>query len=313
MLSDLQKRAAQAIVNVFETGRPQGDYGKVTYHPNDPGELTYGRSQTTLAGGNLYLLIRDYCAAPDGVFGPQLAPYLDRLAKRDSALNFDERLKGLLRDAGQDPVMRDCQDRFFDRVYWEPSLSSARNIGIGTALGVSVVYDSRVHGSWQRLRDLTTAQLGPPAQVGEKVWIDGYVQRRRQWLAGHPNTLLQKTVYRMESFRSLMDENKWGLELPFTVRGVRIDASVLLDAPVRVSAEEPGAARLLRLETPALRGDDVRRLQEALVRAGHAITVDGVFGPETYRAVKAFQKAAGSLKVDGIVGPATRAALGLDD
>jgi len=104
MLSPLQKKAAQAIVNVFETGRPQGDYGKVTYHPKDPGELTYGRSQTTLASGNLYLLVRDYCAAPDAAFGPDLSIYLDRLANRDRSLNFDERLKGLLREAGQDTV-----------------------------------------------------------------------------------------------------------------------------------------------------------------------------------------------------------------
>lgn len=313
MLSDLQKRAAQAIVNVFETGRPQGDYGKVTFHPKDPGELTYGRSQTTLASGNLYLLVRDYCAMPDGAFGPQLAVYLDQLARRDPSLNYDERLRGILRDAGQDPVMRDCQDRFFDRVYWEPSLHAAGTLGVGSALGVAVVYDSRIHGSWPRLRDLTTEQIGHPHRIGEKAWIEGYVRRRRDWLAQHSNSLLRKTVYRMESFRTLMDDNKWGLELPFVVRGVRIDASVLLDAPVRVSAEEPEAGRLLRLQTPALRGGDVRKLQEALRHAGYPVEVDGVFGQETHRAVMAFQKATGKLKVDGIVGPATRAALGLDE
>ncbi len=313
MVSELQKRAAQAIVNVFETGRPQGDYGNVTYHPKDPGELTYGRSQTTLACGNLYLLIRDYCAAPDGVYGPQLAPYLDRLAKKDSSLNFDDRLKSLLREAGRDPVMRECQDRFFDRVYWEPSLASARNIGVETALGVSVVYDSRIHGSWPRIRDLTTAELGSPAQVGEKVWVEGYVARRRNWLANHANTLLRQTVYRMDSFRGLIGENKWGLELPLTVRGVRIDESVLLGAPLRVSAEDRQAVRILRLETPAQRGEDVRRVQEALVRAGYAVTVEGVFGPDTDRAVRAFQAAHGGLKVDGIVGPATRTALAIEN
>ncbi len=58
MLADLQKRTAQGIVNIFETGQVQGDYGKVTLLAGDTGHLTYGRSQTTLASGNLYLLTR---------------------------------------------------------------------------------------------------------------------------------------------------------------------------------------------------------------------------------------------------------------
>jgi chitosanase len=49
MVTDLQKRSAEAIVNVFETGTPRGDYGQVTVVPGDTGHLTYGRSQTTLA------------------------------------------------------------------------------------------------------------------------------------------------------------------------------------------------------------------------------------------------------------------------
>ncbi|ROR01524.1 chitosanase [Desulfosoma caldarium] len=112
--------------------------------------------------------MRNYCAVSDAAFGSELSIYLDRLAHRDRSLNFDDRPKGLLREAGQDPVMRDCQDRFFDRIYWEPSLTSSTNLHITSALGVSVVYDSRVHGSWLRLRDLTTAQLGSPSDVGEK-------------------------------------------------------------------------------------------------------------------------------------------------
>jgi chitosanase len=311
MLSDLQKRAAQAIVNVFETGRPLGDYGKVTYHPRDTGQLTYGRSQTTLASGNLYLLLRDYCDRPESALGPDIRPYLPKLARRDPALNFDARFKALLREAGDDPVMRDTQDAFFDRVYWEPSLKSAQAVGVASALGTSVVYDSKIHGSWHRMRDRTVERFGTVASLGEAEWVRCYVQVRRQWLATHSNPLLPKTVYRMESFESLMDEGKWGLELPLVVRGVRIDASVLAGGPVRVSAEEE-PPRMLRLQTPYLRGEDVRRLQEALASKGYGITVDGIFGPETHRAVRRFQKDTGRLKVDGIVGPATRAQLGLE-
>ncbi|MBI4472716.1 MAG: hypothetical protein HY646_08615 [Acidobacteria bacterium] len=46
-ISDLQERTAQAIANIFETGRAHGDYGKVTLLAGDRGHLTYGRSQTT--------------------------------------------------------------------------------------------------------------------------------------------------------------------------------------------------------------------------------------------------------------------------
>jgi len=53
MLTTLQKKTSQAIVNIFESGRPLGDYGCVTVIKDDTAHLTYGRSQTTLAGGDL--------------------------------------------------------------------------------------------------------------------------------------------------------------------------------------------------------------------------------------------------------------------
>jgi lysozyme len=56
------------------------------------------------------------------------------------------------------------------------------------------------------------------------------------------------------------------------------------------------------------KGETVKRLQRALSSAGHAVAVDGDFGPATARAVKAFQGAHG-LHADGIVGPATWGAL----
>jgi peptidoglycan hydrolase-like protein with peptidoglycan-binding domain len=55
------------------------------------------------------------------------------------------------------------------------------------------------------------------------------------------------------------------------------------------------------------RGEAVRRVQRALVDAGHYLTdhgVDGIYGPETAAAVEAFQQANG-LSQDGIVGDGT--------
>jgi chitosanase len=85
MATELQKKTAQAIVNIFETGRLRGDYGNVTVARNDAGHLTYGRSQTTLASGNLFLLIKAYVEAADAAFAADLQPFLSRPRRATSA------------------------------------------------------------------------------------------------------------------------------------------------------------------------------------------------------------------------------------
>lgn len=57
------------------------------------------------------------------------------------------------------------------------------------------------------------------------------------------------------------------------------------------------------------RGDDVKMIQQALVRAGYKVSTDGVYGPKTAEAVRAFQRANGLKPVDGIVGTVTMARL----
>jgi len=56
-------------------------------------------------------------------------------------------------------------------------------------------------------------------------------------------------------------------------------------------------------------GDQVKAVQEMLVKAGHSIDADGKFGPKTQAAVIAFQQSQG-IKADGIVGNQTLSVLG---
>ncbi|MEX0751680.1 MAG: tetratricopeptide repeat protein [Xanthobacteraceae bacterium] len=71
----------------------------------------------------------------------------------------------------------------------------------------------------------------------------------------------------------------------------------------RITAIEPVLEpALLR---PGSRGDDVKRLQDAL-----GIGADGVFGPRTEKAVRDLQRK-NDLRVDGVAGPQTLAKLGL--
>ena len=311
-MNDLQKRTAKAIVNIFETGRVNGDYGAVTLLKGDSGHLTYGRSQTTLGSGNLFLLIKAYCELPEARFAAELRPFLPALAERDFRLDEDLKLREYLREAGRhDPAMRLEQDRFFDANYFNPAIKTAQAREINTPLGQTVVYDSFVHGGFKKVTALVGTSIGDG--ISEKEWISRYVAARKEWLSGLKPPL-PGTVYRMNSFAQLIEQQAWELPLPLKVRGNIISRETLDDpaAVVRASAVDPAEqpAKALYLTTPYLHGAEVVAVQEALNTHGFANSKDGVFGPFTETLVKQFQ-ASRQLREDGVVGPATREALGL--
>lgn len=293
MLTTTQKKTAQAIVNIFETGSVLGDYGNVTLIAGDTGHLTFGRSQTTLGSGNLHELLRRYCGNAGARFASALAPYLPRFAARDLGLDTDRHLHNLLRASADDPVMRETQDQFFDQVYWQAAERAAGAIGAQTPLGVAVVYDSTVHGSWKALRDRTAQRHGALGASGEQAWIGAYVDTRRAWLATHPRKDLRATTYRMDAFRRLIDQDYWGLTLPLVVRDLEISEATLAATPPRCyDGPQPGS-RTLALQSPLARGLDVRLVQLGLSAQGADVKADGVFGQTSARLIKAYQAAQG--------------------
>ena len=68
--------------------------------------------------------------------------------------------------------------------------------------------------------------------------------------------------------------------------------------------------RLLKLVTPPIKGEDVRKVQQALLKEGllEAQQMNGIYNEATKLAVEIFQKREG-LGIDGIIGPQTRRAL----
>jgi chitosanase len=306
MLTDVQERTAKAIVNLFETSQVLGDYAKVTLIPGDTGQLTYGRSQTTLASGGLHGLIGAYTGAAGALFSNDLAPFVAALEVKDPTLNADRYFHNLLRAAADDPVMRASQDRFFDETYWRPALRAASRDGIASALGIAVVYDSWVHGSWGTIRARTSNAAGLVGDVGERAWIAAYVHERHTWLSGHRRADLRRTVYRMEALLDLVQNGDWTLPLPMIVRGQAIDEAVLTGPPPGVFDGPRPRSRSLRLTQPITRGLDVRLAQVALSRPGHDLEVaaDGLFGRRSERAVSDFQERVG-LPPTGAVDEAT--------
>ena len=295
-----QAAAAKAIVNLFETSEVLGQYGNVTLIAGDTGHLTFGRSQTTLGSGNLALLLQQYCANHGARFAARLRPFLPRFIAIDNTLDNDHGLHNLLRASADDPVMRETQDAFFDHTYWQPAVRAAVKLGLRSPLATAVVYDSFVHGSWVSMRDRTTQTAGAPAEIGERAWISAYVATRRAWLENNARTDLRPTVYRMDALKRLIDQGFWGLTLPLVVRGKEISPLTLAAMPPGCyDGPQPGS-RPLALQTPLLRGLDVRLTQLGLSDRGMEIQADGVFGQTSTNVLKAWQAQNGQ-PVTGVV------------
>jgi chitosanase len=219
-----QKRICEQVINVFETGRPQGVYSAITVlrdGPHKMRQVTYGRSQTT-EYGNLHELLEMYVDAA-GSYGDQLRPFIERIGV--TPLADDQQFKQLLRDAGKnDPVMRQVQDEFFDKRYFQPAMAWADNNGFTLPLSALVIYDSFIHsGSILGFLRKRFPEMPPSRGGNEKNWISEYVDTRQNWLATADNKVLNGTVYRTKCFRNEIARENWDLgQVPITANGVDV-------------------------------------------------------------------------------------------
>jgi hypothetical protein len=300
-----------AILSIFETGTVTGSYGSVVFSPNDKGQLTYGKHQTTLTSGNLATLIQAYVDAAGAKFAGEMKPFLPALKAHDPKLNFNTFLKNLLRAAADDQVMRDVQDEFFIEVYRKPALTDGKKLGLTQPLSWCIRYDGQVHGSWGKIADQTNAEVGKISAANERDWMSTYVSLRRQWLANGDGDL-PKTVYRMDAIRNLMDIDAWDLAMPLVVRDLEISTQTLAAPPPGVYSGPQPRSRVLDVATPIMLGLDVRLAQLALSRpgVGFDVAADGKFGKMSKQIVSDFQTSRG-LPATGKVDVATFAALGL--
>ena len=221
ILTPKQKLICERVLNAFETGTADGDYSKISIFADGPGrikQITYGRSQTT-EYGNLRELIDMYVAA-NGQQSLQLKPYVAKIGT--TALVTDATFLKLLKAAGKDVVMRNTQDAFFDRRYFQRAMKWATAQGLIEALSALVIYDSFIHsGSIPDFLRRTFAAAPPVEGGNERQWIEQYVNARENWLGNHSNKILQKTIYRTKCFKAEIARNNWDLsQLPINANGV---------------------------------------------------------------------------------------------
>jgi chitosanase len=197
----------------------------------DGAGISYGKHQCTDKAGSLDLVVKKYIAK-GGQYAYEMSEFLPQLATNESTKvppagphpHWLQSLMNLLRIAGSDVKMREAQDEVFDENYFMPAANMCMEMGLKHPLSWAVIYDTCIHsgpGMVANMRKRFVAS--PPSRGGDEVlFIKQYLQAREDWLKSNANPLVQKTVYRMDAFQILVDNNCWSLQTPLTVRGVKI-------------------------------------------------------------------------------------------
>jgi len=221
MITDQQKKKIIQVVNVMETGTPEGRYDQVTIladGKNGTKQITYGRSQAT-EHGNLKNIIQRYVNS-GGKFAGEFSPFLPLIGKKP--LVNDTTFKQLLKtSAKEDPLMREAQDETFEVLYYAPAMHFFDQEKFTLPLSMLVIYDSYIHsGSIPAFLRSRFPEATPLRGGDEKEWIAEYLRVRQHWLANHPKKVLHPTVYRTKAYLEAIRQDNWQLDKPLNAHGV---------------------------------------------------------------------------------------------
>lgn len=245
--SKLDLTKAAAIIHIFETGKPFGDYAACVVLDDGAG-ISYGISQFTHRSGSLCSVVERYIKL-GGIVGS--AVMLENLATLRSTspasitkLAGNAAMKKALKAAAVTREMKQAQQDVMTAMYLKPAITACERSGFTEPLALAVVYDSIVHGSFNRV-----ARTVSVATTNEREWITAYVRRRDAWLQSIPR--LNKTRYRTRFFLSQIAISNWQMDLPMNVHGVRLtdEHFVELTTTEPVSRSEPATKPAETTET----------------------------------------------------------------
>jgi chitosanase len=230
-LTAVQRRVTDELVSVFEnsTTTPAYDYVEDI---NDGRGLTCGKIGFTTNSNEVRDIVAQYSAqVPDN----PLARYLPRLT--EIAASGSDDTSGLDRFAedwaatAANPAFRTVQDGVADRIAYNPALAAARRLGLRTALGVAILYDTVVQHGLDNDPDgfpaIVTAAgrdaSGNPSDgVEERRFLNAFLAVREQHLLHAADRSTRKgwanSVDRVVVLRKLVADSRQGLTPPVAVR-----------------------------------------------------------------------------------------------
>lgn len=225
---------------------------------DDGAGISYGINQFTHASGALLAVVKRYLDAGGKSGAAAMISRMETLRDRSGAavrrLAADGEFKAALIAAAATSEMRTAQIDTSVALFLEPAIEICGRYGFVLPLSLAVIYDSVVHGSFNRVA--RTVNIG---KHDERTWIAAYVRRRDQWLQSYVR--LAKTRYRTRFFLDQIADSNWQLALPLNVNGVRL-GDVADDASKPVKADASPAAAVPKAATTKSVITETRRIAE---------------------------------------------------
>src|SRR5207244_10913396 len=143
------KLKALAIVHVFETSKPFGDYAACVVI-NDGVGVSYGINQFTHRSGSLLAVVEAYLARVGKIgaaaIGQNLPLLRQRTATAIARLAATDIFKKALKAAAVTREMKEAQNEVAFARYLKPAIDICATHEFVLPLSLSVVYDSITHG-----------------------------------------------------------------------------------------------------------------------------------------------------------------------
>lgn len=234
-MNALQKRRAEQLTNIFENGTPVFQYSYVENLYDGRG-YTCGRIGFCTGTGDCLEVVQRYTKRvphnPLAKFIPELER-LDSLPEDSPERGDVSKLTGFPQAwqlAAKDKLFCEVQDEVVDEWYFNPAMQHATQIGIKTALGQAIIYDTIIqHGEGTdpdglpALTTRTKKKIGgtPKTGIDEKKWLLAFLDVRRADLLNPYNSDTQdvwaESVGRVDTLRKLIQSGNFDLHVPLII------------------------------------------------------------------------------------------------
>jgi chitosanase len=223
-LADPQtKLRAARIISSFENSTTDIRYD----YAEDIGDgrgITAGRAGFTSGTGDLLEVVRRFAQQRSDSALAGYLPALEADNGTDSTAGLDGFTDVWAQTSHTDPLLAQIQDQVSDELYFDPAVRRAQQVGVRSALGQLIIWDTLVqHGEGDDPDGLPAIQNEVVVRFGtvagnEPAWLTDFLEVRRAHLlhAADPNTrdAWRDSVSRVDALESLVHARDLDLRPP---------------------------------------------------------------------------------------------------